>query len=89
MAHVLQACLLLCSRDPRRVGSARPLLARAAGLPANARERCTWRRSPAVLADDYEGAKARVGELLHTIRAMRSRCRWRMRSTTSPATAHA
>jgi tetratricopeptide (TPR) repeat protein len=66
MAHVLQAWQLLCSRDPRRVGSARPLLARAAGLPANARERLHLAAIAGVLGDDYEGAKARLGELLHT-----------------------
>ena len=64
MAHVLQAYLLLCSRDPRRVRSARPLLARAAGLPANERERLHLAAIAAVLADDYERAKARLGELL-------------------------
>src|SRR5437868_8095392 len=35
MAHALQAYLLIGSRDPRRVQSARPVHARAAGLPAN------------------------------------------------------
>ena len=59
MAHVLQAYLLLCSRDPRRVRSARPVLARAAELPANERERLHLAAIPAALADHYERAKAR------------------------------
>ena len=66
MAHVLQAWQLLCGRDPARVRSARPLLARAAALPANARERTHLGAIAAVIADDYEGAKARLGELLRT-----------------------
>ena len=65
MAHVLQAYLLLCSRDPRS---------------ACARRARCWRAPPrcrptsasalhlaaidAVLDDDYERAKARLGELL-------------------------
>jgi tetratricopeptide (TPR) repeat protein len=64
MAHVLQAYLLLCSRDPRRVRSARPVLARAAGLAANERERGHLAAVAAALADDYERAKARLGEVL-------------------------
>ena len=64
MAHVLQAYLLLSSRDPRRVRLARPVLARAAGLPANERERLHLAAIAAALADDYERAKARWGELL-------------------------
>jgi tetratricopeptide (TPR) repeat protein len=64
MAHVLQAYLLLCNRDPRRVRSARPVLARAAALPANERERLHLAAIAAALADDYERAKALLGELL-------------------------
>ena len=64
MAHVLQAYLLLCSRDPRRIRSARPVLARAARLPANERERGHLAAIAAVIADDYEGAKARLGAVL-------------------------
>ena len=64
MAHVLQAYLCLCSRDPARVRSARPVLARAAGLPANARERLHLATIAAALADDYERAKTLLGELL-------------------------
>lgn len=64
MARVLQAYLLVCSRDPRRVRSAGPVLERAAGLPANERERLHLAAITAVLADDYERAKSRLGELL-------------------------
>lgn len=64
MAHVMRAYLVVCSRDPQRVRSARPLLARAAGLRANECERLHLAAIGAVLADDYEGAKASLGELL-------------------------
>ena len=64
MAHVLQAYLRLSSRDPVRVRSARPVLARASRMPANARERLHLAAIAAVLADDYEHAKALLGELL-------------------------
>lgn len=64
MAHVLQAWLLVCSRDPRRVRSARPILARATELPANECERLHLAALAAALADDYERPKAQLGELL-------------------------
>jgi tetratricopeptide (TPR) repeat protein len=64
MAHVLDACLRVASRDPRQVRSAAPMLARAAALPMNARERLHVAALRAVLDDDYEGAKARLGKLL-------------------------
>jgi len=64
MAHVMQAYLAVSSRDPRRVRTARPILARAAALRANARERMHLAAIGAVLADDYEGARATLGELL-------------------------
>jgi tetratricopeptide (TPR) repeat protein len=64
MAHVLQAWRLVCSRDPQHVRSARPLLAHIAGLPANERERGHLAALDAVLADDFERGKARLGELL-------------------------
>jgi tetratricopeptide (TPR) repeat protein len=64
MAHVLQAYLCLCSRDPARVRSARPVLARAARLPANAREQLHLAAIAAALADDYERAKVLLGDLL-------------------------
>jgi tetratricopeptide (TPR) repeat protein len=64
MAHVLQAWMLLGSRDRRQVEAARPVLARAAGLPANARERAHLAAIAALLADDYDDTKARLGDLL-------------------------
>ena len=64
MAHALQAYLYLASRDPARVRSARPVLARASQLPANARERLHLAAIAAALADDYERTKALLGELL-------------------------
>ena len=65
MAHVLQAYLLVCSRDPRRVAMARPALARAAALPANGRERLHVAALAALLDDDdYDRARATLGDLL-------------------------
>lgn len=64
MAHVLQAYLLLSSRDPEHVRLARPVLARAAELPANERERLHLAAISAALADHYERAKTRWSELL-------------------------
>ena len=64
MAHVLQAYALLCSRDPLRVRSAHPVLARASGLVANERERGHLAAIAAMLGDDYERAKTLLGELL-------------------------
>ncbi|HEX6016894.1 MAG TPA: tetratricopeptide repeat protein, partial [Burkholderiaceae bacterium] len=64
MAHVLQAWRLLGSRDPQRVRAAQPVLAAASALPANERERMHLAAIAAVSADDYQGAKARLGELL-------------------------
>jgi tetratricopeptide (TPR) repeat protein len=64
MAHVLEAYLYLSSRDPSRVRLARPVLARASQLAANTREQAHLAAIAAVLADDYERAKASLGELL-------------------------
>lgn len=64
MAHVLQAYLCICSRDPRHVQSARPILERAAELQANLFERQHLAALAAVLNDDYELAKSRLGHLL-------------------------
>ena len=64
MAHVLQAYLQLLGRDPARVRAARPALARASQLPANARARLHVAAIAAALADEYEHAKALLGELL-------------------------
>jgi hypothetical protein len=66
MAHLLRAWLLVGGRDPRRLRSARGLLACALGLPANERERGHLAALTAVLADDFELAKVRLGELLRS-----------------------
>jgi tetratricopeptide (TPR) repeat protein len=79
MAHAMRAYLAVCSRDLQQVHSARPMLARAAGLRANERERLHLAAIGAVLADDYEGAKARLGELL----------RWQPRDVLALQVAHA
>ena len=64
MAQVLRAYLLLCSRDPRRVRAAVPVVAGLRGLPANAWERGHIAALHALLADDIELAKSRLGEQL-------------------------
>ena len=64
MAWLLQAYLQVCSRDPLRVRSARPILAHVATLPANPFERQHAAAISALLDDDYELAKARLGWLL-------------------------
>ena len=64
MAHVLRAYLRLSSRDPALVRAAHPVLARAAALPANSRERVHLAAIGAVLSDDYERGKALLGELI-------------------------
>jgi len=64
MAHLLPAWLLVCSRDPRRVQSARAIVARAMRLPANDGERAHMAALCAVLGDHYELAKALLGEQL-------------------------
>ena len=64
MAHVLQAYLQVCSRDPSRIRSARPVLTHVAGMPANEVERLHLAALASVLDDDYEGAQARLGALL-------------------------
>lgn len=65
MAHLLQAHQLVSSRDPQRVRAARPVLERAADLPANDIEQLHRAALAAALDDDYEGAKAWLGRLLH------------------------
>jgi len=66
MAHVLEAYLLVCSRDPRHLALARPTLARVAALPANERERLHVAAIAALLDnDDFDVARATLGELLH------------------------
>jgi tetratricopeptide (TPR) repeat protein len=64
MAHALKAWMLLCGRDRARVNAARPVLARAERFGANARERLHLEAIGDVLDDDFERAKARLGELL-------------------------
>jgi hypothetical protein len=64
MAHLLQAWLQLCNRDPLRVAGTRAVLARAARLPANERERMHMAAIGAVLDDDFESARAVLGHLL-------------------------
>ena len=64
MAHVLRAWLLLSGRDLERIRSARPVLARAACLPVNERERLHLSAIRAVIDDDYERAKERLGDIL-------------------------
>lgn len=69
MAHVLKAYGLLLGRDVRRVRQARAVLDDAlrlrppGGLPR--RERLHLAAVAAVLSDDYPGAKALLGAVLH------------------------
>jgi tetratricopeptide (TPR) repeat protein len=53
MAHVLRAYLLLCSRDPAIIRSARPVFEHAGSLPANDRERTHLAVIAAAAGDDY------------------------------------
>jgi len=64
MAHAFTAWQLATTRDVRRVAAARPIVAGALRLPANERERMHLAALSAVLDDDFEGAKARLGRLL-------------------------
>jgi tetratricopeptide (TPR) repeat protein len=64
MAHVLRAYLLVCSRDPRRVRTAAPMMAGLHALPARAWERAHIAALQAVLADDIERAKSSYSQLL-------------------------
>jgi tetratricopeptide (TPR) repeat protein len=66
MAHLLQAYLLVCGRDPQRVALARPVLARAAALRANSRERLHLAALAATIDGDYEAAKGHLGDVLGT-----------------------
>src|SRR6185503_9467467 len=60
MAHVLEAQLYLCSRDPAGVGKAHAVLARARLLPQNGRERMHL----AVIATELQGEIERSRQLL-------------------------
>ena len=64
MVHVLQAYLLVCSRDPRRVRAAVPVVASLHALPAHAWERGHIAALHALLADDIDRAKSHLSELL-------------------------
>ena len=64
MARIVQAYLMVCSRDPQRVRAAQPLVRRAAREAANDRERSHLGVIGAVLADDFVAARTRVGALL-------------------------
>jgi tetratricopeptide (TPR) repeat protein len=64
MAHILQAYLQLCGRDPVRAQSARPSHARATALRANERERMHLAAIGAALDDDYERTITLLSELL-------------------------
>lgn len=64
MAHVLKAYQVLSGRDPRRVRTARLALTNTADLPANARERLHLATIAALLDDDYDSAKRRLGDVL-------------------------
>ncbi len=66
MAHVLQAWLLVCSRDPAQARSARAVVARATPLPANERERAHLAAIAAVLDDDFERARAWLADALRS-----------------------
>jgi tetratricopeptide (TPR) repeat protein len=64
MAHVLDAYLHLCSRDPARVRGAWRPYHRLLGLRANEREQLHAAAIGAALADNYEQAKRWLGVLL-------------------------
>ena len=64
MAHVLQGYLLVVGRDPRRVGLARPVLARAAALGANSHEERHLAALAAAVDGDYETARTHLGAVL-------------------------
>ena len=64
MAHALQAYMLVCTRDPEQVRSARPVVERLSNLPASDRERLHFSAIAAVVGDDYERAKRHLGRIL-------------------------
>ena len=65
MAHALQAYMLVCTRDPEQVRSARPVVERLSNLPATNRERMHFAAIAAAVGDDYERAKGHLGSILH------------------------
>lgn len=67
MAHALEAYLLLCSRDVRRIHQAREVFTNATrrmARPTERRERLHLAAIAAVLADDYPSAKSLLGSIL-------------------------
>ena len=80
MAHALQAYMLVCTRDPDQVRSARPVVERLSNLPASDRERLHFSALAAVVGDDYEGAKSTSERSWISIHAMRSPCTSLIRS---------
>ncbi len=64
MANALRAWQLVGGRDPRRIELARPLVVSSLALPSNDRERLHLAALSHALADDFEGAKARLGRAL-------------------------
>ena len=64
MAHALRAYMLVCTRDPDQVRSARPVVERLSNLPASDHERLHFSALAAVVGDDYEGAKGHLGRIL-------------------------
>ena len=64
MAHVLDAYLQICNRDPKVFKVAQSIHARTAHLRANPRERLHLAAIGAVAGDNYEQAKTILGQLL-------------------------
>ncbi len=64
MAYVLEASLLMCSREASAPAAAQALRRRAAALPANARERRHLAALGAAIGDDYPRAVAHYDALL-------------------------
>src|SRR4249920_2105390 len=64
MAHALQAYMLVCTRDPEQVRSARPVVERLSNLPASDRERLHFSAIAAAVGDDYERAKGHLSRIL-------------------------
>ncbi|MGZ5728893.1 MAG: tetratricopeptide repeat protein [Burkholderiales bacterium] len=64
MAHVLDAYLQVCNRDPRAIKAAQSIHARTAHLRANPRECMHLAAIGAVARDNYEQATTVLGQLL-------------------------
>ena len=74
MAHALQAYMLVCTRDPEQVRSARPVVERLSNLPASDRERCTFRPSLPLSVTITSARKDTSAGSWISIHAMRSPC---------------